>query len=252
MVKGRRNQFDYDTMTLPQKNMSGYDAVLQIALFESHKRVLMKQYYEFIEQIKDGVEVDEEAYSSLVEQINGLDNKIVNVAKELEIMKSEQTSQLRGLLEEMKDNQKLIEKLVEKQLGLKHVNEKDIKSIVMKMKSNNDIRGQVNTLKASINTYVKQGKLVTPPKPKPTKPPVVKKPKAVVEKVNAVKPNVKELIKSVFKFTNKEECLSRKKALFMSKDDIIKIIDENDDLKKIVPANYKKLTKEVLCDHLFA
>ena len=38
----------------------------------------------------------------------------------------------------------------------------------------------------------------------------------------------------------------------MSRDQIIEAIEKHEDLKLILPSNYKKLTKEALCDNLFS
>ena len=38
--------------------------------------------------------------------------------------------------------------------------------------------------------------------------------------------------------------------MFMSRDDIIKVIESHDDLKNYMPPNFKKLTKEALCEKI--
>ena len=72
--------------------------------------------------------------------------------------------------------------------------------------------------------------------------------------VKIIKSNIKELIKNVFKPKTKEECASQKRSqpYFMKKEDILTAIDENPDIKSVLPENYKTLNKENLCEHLFA
>jgi hypothetical protein len=72
--------------------------------------------------------------------------------------------------------------------------------------------------------------------------------------VKIIKSNIKELIKNVFKPKTKEECASQKRSqpYFMKKEDILTTIEENPDIKSVLPENYKTLNKENLCEHLFA
>lgn len=72
--------------------------------------------------------------------------------------------------------------------------------------------------------------------------------------VKIIKGNIKDLIKNVFKPKTKEECASQKRSqpYFMKKEDILTVIDENPDIKSVLPENYKTLNKENLCEHLFS
>lgn len=65
-----------------------------------------------------------------------------------------------------------------------------------------------------------------------------------------IKDNIKDLLKRVYKFKTKEECLSKKRSepFYTSKEDILKEIDANENLKKLMPSNYKSLSKEKLCE----
>ena len=68
--------------------------------------------------------------------------------------------------------------------------------------------------------------------------------------IDDVKKRVKPKLAALFKFKNVKECLSRAKTMFMSRDDIIAAIESHDDLKKRMPTNFKKLTKEALCEKI--
>jgi len=101
---------------------------------------------------------------------------------------------------------------------------------------------------------------VSSPSPSPTQPlpkkPKVTKPKRVnldeqeVEKIMVMNKNV---LKRVFKFSNLEECNTskRSKPYYMSKAEIVKAIDDNPDIKALVPKKYKTMKKEELCQSFF-
>jgi len=71
--------------------------------------------------------------------------------------------------------------------------------------------------------------------------------------IKKIRDNVKELMKSVFKPKTLEECASQKRSqpYYMKKEDILKEIDNNPDIKKLLPDNYKALNKEEICKYLF-
>jgi hypothetical protein len=92
---------------------------------------------------------------------------------------------------------------------------------------------------------------VSPPKPK--KKAVKKIVKMDESKKQDIKDNIKRLLKDVFKFKDKVECLSqqRSKDFFTSKDGILEAIENNSELKKLMPSNYKSLSKQQLCSYFF-
>lgn len=71
------------------------------------------------------------------------------------------------------------------------------------------------------------------------------------EKVE-LKDKIKSKMLTVFKFKTLEECQSkaRSKPFYQSKEEILKLITENENLKKLMPSNYKSLNKEELCKYL--
>lgn len=56
-----------------------------------------------------------------------------------------------------------------------------------------------------------------------------------------------------FKFKKIEECLTKAKSnpMYISKDELVETISNDNDLKRIFPKNYKKLKKEEICNILF-
>lgn len=74
-----------------------------------------------------------------------------------------------------------------------------------------------------------------------------------IKKLTNIQKNIiKDNIKNLLKFKSKAECVSKakSKAFYMSKEEIIKLIDSTPELKAIVPENYKTLNKEQLCGYL--
>jgi hypothetical protein len=58
---------------------------------------------------------------------------------------------------------------------------------------------------------------------------------------------------NLFNFKTREECKSaaRSKPYYIKKSDMLNIINDTPELKKIFPAKYKQLPKEDLCDIFF-
>jgi hypothetical protein len=84
-------------------------------------------------------------------------------------------------------------------------------------------------------------------KPAALVPPLTRKEEKLIQK------NIQQLLKEKLAFTSISECTSkaRSKPFFKSKDDIIKLIEADERLKKLMPSNYKSLSKEKLCDYIF-
>ncbi len=74
----------------------------------------------------------------------------------------------------------------------------------------------------------------------------------VEEKVEKLEKKINDVLETQFKFKNTEECKSKKRSAlyFMSKDDIIKIINNNARMKAVMPKNYRALKKEDICEIL--
>lgn len=73
------------------------------------------------------------------------------------------------------------------------------------------------------------------------------------KELNVIDENIKQLIKDKFPFATQEECISKKKIHFMSKDDIVTQIEKHGALKRRFPSNVdiRKLKKEDICEYLF-
>lgn len=78
--------------------------------------------------------------------------------------------------------------------------------------------------------------------------------KLTTDQVTNVSQNIKELIAKKFRFKDNTECISkqRTKPYYSSKEEILSVIESSPELKKLMPTNYKKLTKDKLCEVFFA
>lgn len=74
-----------------------------------------------------------------------------------------------------------------------------------------------------------------------------------VNEQQKIKQRIKELLKETYRFKDKSECSSNKRSqpYYTTKEDILKEIETKPELKKLMPDNYKKLTKEKLCEYFF-
>lgn len=170
---------------------------------------------------------------------------VLKTIESLNINKSDYTARVRGISDSLLKNTAEIKRLEDKQRKF-HVLEKDVKDIVKLKKQNKTLWDEKKTL--FVHTFVEaaspkgQAAKLASPKTKKQAPEV---------QVEEIKARVKDLLKRTFQYRNKQECLSRTKSLFMSKEQIIEAIEKQEDLKKLLPSNYKKLSKDALCEQLF-
>ena len=81
-----------------------------------------------------------------------------------------------------------------------------------------------------------------------------KKPLSPEQKAKLLALNAKALAKAGFKFANLKECVSqaRTKPFYMAKEDLIKTIERDAELRKKMPAKYKAMKKDVICEALLS
>lgn len=229
----------------------GYDATKTLASLDKEKESLIIQYKEYIELIKDGYKIAQKDFDQVTMRLRAIDDNSLLVVDGLEKSKKEALDLKESLASTFQKNTKDIELLQNKQ-EKHYVDKADVSEIVKLKKQNNDIATRLNNV--YLNTFVGGIVLETKQDLVINKPPVAKRgrKKEITEPTMIViKENIKNLIKKTFPFKNKQECLSRTKSLFMSRDQILEVIEKNGDLKQLLPSNYKKLSKELLCDYLF-
>jgi hypothetical protein len=135
----------------------------------------------------------------------------------------------------------------------------DKKKIVKKFIKNKDLYLELNNSKNyhKIDYYIVTLPIITQKGKKEQVIEKINEPSKIHKKLSPqqkeqIALNTKNMLLDKFKFQNKEECISKAKSkeYYMSKDELIKIIDDNPDIKLIMPSNYKSLTKEKICEIL--
>lgn len=264
------------------KYKKGFSYVDKIKELKTHKLQLIRNYNEYIERMKNMEHVPDVDFTSLVNKIHTVDNNLLNVFEEYEIQNKQRIEQISFLKEEVDRIQKQIYDIEQKQIH--NTRKEDIKLLVSLKKQITQYHIDIRNLTNEVSDYIHehnsndtsiiedigyilhQDKKTKPKKAKepptkqpanepPTKQPVKEKKKKIIildsEKQKQLRTQAKDVLKTAFKFTNKQDCLSRKQAVFMSKDQIVQTIDKHQELKEIVPKNYKSLSKEELCTYLF-
>lgn len=224
----------------------------EIEELQTKKRDLSKTYFNYYNSILNGEAIDQAKFDDIVVKINSIEDTIealIGKRKRTgddQKMVSSINEQLRNLAQS--DLDVLERSPFDKEVGL---------TIAKNFKKRLVLLNELSNIKyREFADYVKGEGYASPKKIKKdiqsNIQPKVKKhlsPKEVVD----IKDNIKELLKKVYKFKDKGECISkqRSKAFYTSKEDILKEVEKNDSLKKLMPANYKALSKEKLCEFFY-
>jgi len=198
----------------PFKLPKGYDAVKILNKLEVNKRVIMKDFMDMYETIKQSNKhkVDARVFNSKLHELQTLDKQTIEIAGKLSSVNNEVLAKMGNIDNIITNNIQKIHRIKDSQKP-HHVKESDVKQVVELLQENMTLTKERNEL--YVSTYI------------------------VNEKGDS--PNVNIDV----------QCISRAKAVFMSKDQIIAIIEKHEHLKKMMPANFKKLGKEDLCSLLF-
>lgn len=260
------------TITVPE-----FDNIQNIiANLKKEKSELMKKIHMIYNRIlhakREDQKLYEEEYNSLLERINNIEfemkeiilflDKQLNI-NDLEVQLSKFESEKLFYFQKVK----ILQNRLINNNNSKNKEEFDEMNNIYKSKKNkvNEIRSQIMDYKqynyeviTKLPTIVHNKEEIIKaikkePKPKQRHEKHLDKKKGLSpEQVKTILINNKNLIMSKFRFKTKEECLSRKAAVHMSKDEIIKVIEDNDSLKEAMPVKYKTLSKEKICEFLFS
>ena len=223
----------------------GHDVRHALTALERKRTQYRHAYDVLLEHMKDTNEVSAK-FDKVVEQIRRCDVDISKLYQEYADINSATFADANATNQAIKDQRTAVHALYKRQDPY-HIMKKDVKKIVAHTKQMNELRNHLKTLET---VFFVAGEAKKDRKPKDSDDdgaeplPKVKKDR---------KPDIDEIkkrVKSLFKFKSGKECLSRAKAMFMSRDDIIKVIESHDDLKNYMPPNFKKLTKEALCEKI--
>jgi hypothetical protein len=220
-----------------------------------------------VERMKHGdMRVTKAEFNDIYNKIILCDQSVVNLCDTIEKVNSPVIQKKQDLMGKIKENKNNIHRLKNAQDQF-YVNKSDVNDIVKMIKKNLNYHSELDDLYLTRFLIVENGTAMdaiddASPKEEKSKPKKGKRaapapqPQANTSQIRVIdnqelKKRIKDTIKAKFKFEDKQQCLSRAKAHFMSKDEIVKIIENDDYLKSIMPSNFKKLSKEVLCEHLF-
>jgi hypothetical protein len=238
----------------------GRDVRQALAALEKQRALCRHKYEALLEHMKDTNKVSAQ-FDAIVEKIRRCDIDISKLYQEYANINSATFADANTTKQAIKEHKDAIHALYKRQ-DPHHIMNKDVKKIVAHTKTINELRNHLKTLETVFfvpGRKVDSDEEEAPPKAKkgrkskdsdedeaPPKPP--KKGRKV--DIDEVKKRVKPKLTALFKFKNAKECLSRAKTVFMSRDDIIKTIESHDDLKNKMPTDFKKLTKEALCEKI--
>ena len=245
----------------------GYDVRQALTALENQRTQYRHEYDALLEHMKDTNKVSAN-FDATIEKIRRCDVNITKLYQEYADINSATFAAANATNQAIKDQKHAIYDLHKRQDPY-HIMTKDVKKIVKHTKRINELRNHLKTLETVFFVPKRRtpkdsdsgADAAEPPKVKKVRkpkdsdsdvdeaePPKVKKVRT--PDIDEIKKRVKPKLASLFKFKSGKECLSRAKTLFMSRDDIIKVIDSHDDLKNNMPANFKKLTKEALCEKI--
>ena len=212
----------------------GYDLRDVLHANEALKINLMRKYDYLLERIKDGESSHElnESFRNVVVELQECDHQHSKILRDYANLNNSTFEKEIASRNQINANMKALDN-IKKHQGPYHVSDKDVEKIVGHIR---DIAQQQMTL-----SLLEQSFFV----PKETAMSDHEQ-KSPIKNIDVA--SLKKLAKeNMFKFKNAKECISRARATFMSREDIIKAIDNNMEFKSKMPANYKKLSKEELC-----
>jgi hypothetical protein len=210
------------------------------------KRKLMKTYYDlYADMVISDVSAKnnkKDVYDSLVNEIHGIESSIQHLYVYLERVNEKKRNQsvVPVSSDALTDPRDIAHHFIQKINDAKTDDQPLVTYFIDKVS-----KVEKSTLVPDV--FLTKLSLV----PKTKKKELVKK--LTVQQTQTIKHNIKQLIASKFKFNTKDECVSKKHSqpYFMSKENMLKVIENDNELKSLLPSNYKTLSKEQLCTYLF-
>jgi hypothetical protein len=229
----------------------GYDIRWTLAALEKQRAHYRHVYDALLERMKDTNEVSAQ-FDAVVDQIRRSDTDISKLYQEYANINSATFADANATKQAIKEHKDAIHALHKRQ-DPHHIMKKDVKKIVTHTKTINELRNHLKTLETVFFVPGRKSKDSDEDEDAAPKAKKGRKSKDSDEDEDAApkgSKRIKPKLTALFKFKNAKECLSRAKTMFMSRDDIINTIESNDYLKNKMPANFKKLTKEALCEKI--
>lgn len=245
------NREDYD-ITETNDNIS-------LKVSDTNSLVITKPLYDIL---PNKIEYYKNKISDIYNKINSIQKLYLTSNKDIyenKIIKLFQ--KLNDYKKSLKQNQELYEELNKNNINSNINNGKEILDKIMEETDDIKIKklfSKYHSMKKDETVmeedYIKYFNKISEPESKNAFNPKLKK----ILKVQAKKPPKtdneikKEIKKALFKTLT--ECKSKKKSeeTYMSKSEIIELIQNRKELLEKMPKNYKSLSKDELCDHYFS
>jgi hypothetical protein len=216
-----------------------YDILLRKILFSDDSNTLtVKPILEKLYDIDNEIKTIFEYYLT----VNNFDTKY-SEAKDKIIELNEHTQTLYEKIEnELDKTQRL--RLINVYINTSNENKKHINDCKNILTFKNKYDDQIDFIILTLPDVKVSSKII------PIKKKIITK--NIEDKVEELEDKIKQNIANNFRFRNVEQCSSQKRsaAFYMSKDEIITIINNNNDIKSIMPHNYKALKKNEICEIL--
>lgn len=267
IVNGNRYVINDSKQTKQIKK--GSSITNNIKVLKERKLEAVKRYTEMLEKLKNNEDVVETEFNGIVHVLNTIDTELLRVLELYDKINYVSNNKIHENQSEILLLLSDVNNLETKQMRY-HTNQDDIKKIVENKKRIMHLYNEIRDIKnitfvpyEDVVDNVSDEPVVIPAMPeseedvrvKPKKDNKSKKVTKTIDKKTTididVKERAKQTLKEVFAFKNKQECISRSKSLFMSKNQIIEAIEKHQDLKRLLPDKYKNLTKEQICAYLF-
>jgi hypothetical protein len=246
VIKGNKMKFGKTDTVLPRYiNIKNKVTELRVK-----KRFLSLQYFDQYNKLINGLDIDKKIFDKVVDEINSIEDEIDNL---LGLRINNPSKDITSLQEELSMLDKQDEAIMKKSVFDSKVGNTLAKNFRRKLVIENELKEIGDSRYNGFNEFVKVDGYAKAYVLKESTPKKSSVKKLSTDQKVEIKDNIKDLLKNVYRFKDRTECLSkqRTKAFYMSKEDILIEIEKNETLKKLMPSNYKKLTKDKLCEFFF-
>jgi hypothetical protein len=260
---GKKLVIDAWEITLPEtvdifKRSSSIEEERRLTLFE-----LYRLHQEIIHSENPSSKVHKDKYNSLIEKVRLLDEEYeILRAYFIKINHLVYGVHVETLSNELDNSIMTSKRIYDNLMESDHYDKANLKKLVKKNLQILQKKEQLEHLQnfARITYYISKlpkiepvGKAVKTAQIKEQLKVVKKKqPKLSDEQKGKIVSNIKTMLKDKFKFVSKDECVSKakSKSYYMSKEEILKVIEDNPEIKQSMPKNYKSLNKDQLCEYM--
>ena len=223
----------------------------KIAELEVERHQLLKKYFALYEQVLNSATPDKfkTSYDKLLDNIEAIDNSIKELTAYLTLVNDEKEMQKKKVQNDIDAHNTYL-----KQLANVLTNPDIVQEYVKtskKIERSYKLLHEIDSL--PIDGLYEAAAPTAPAAPVAPVAPIAPK-KLRKDQTETITHNIKNKLLSNFKFKTHAECSSAKRTAeyFMTKDDIIKQIQNEPELLAHMPKGYKSLSKDKLCEYLFA